>query len=71
MSSSETAAGIRKGTADASLFRVSLSFTFNYLQVADGCVSPSKHVQVRPIVGCVVGCVVSHAVFHKVAVQCG
>src|ERR1700732_10584 len=31
------------------------SDTFNNLQVADGCISPSKHVQARPIVGCVVG----------------
>jgi len=43
-------------TADASLFRVWLSYTFNNLQVTDGCVSPSKYVQVMIIMGCIVGC---------------
>jgi hypothetical protein len=33
-----------------------LSCTFNNLQVADGCVSPSNYVQVGLIVGCIVGC---------------
>lgn len=33
-----------------------LSCTINNLQAADGCVSPSSYVQVRPIMGCVVGC---------------
>ena len=33
-----------------------LSHTFNNLQVTDGCVSPSKHVQVIRIMGCIVGC---------------
>jgi hypothetical protein len=41
---------------ERSLFRVWLSYTFNNLQVTDGCVSPSKHVQIRLIVGCIVGC---------------
>jgi len=46
----------RKRTADASLFSLWLSQTFNNLQVSDGCVSPSKYVQVRLSVGCIVGC---------------
>ena len=33
-----------------------LSYTFNNLQVTDGCVSPSKHVQVILIMGWIVGC---------------
>ena len=33
-----------------------LSYTFNNLQVTDGCVSPSKYVQVILIMGCIVGC---------------
>ena len=33
-----------------------LSYTFNNLQVTDGCVSPSKYVQVILIMGCTVGC---------------
>ena len=41
---------------ERSLFRVWLSYTFNNLQVTDGCVSPSKHVQVILIMGCIVGC---------------
>jgi hypothetical protein len=42
--------------AEPSLFRVWLPYTFNYLQVTDGCASPSKHVQVILIMGCIVGC---------------
>ncbi len=42
--------------AERSLFRVWLSYTFNNLQVTDGCVSPSKYVQVILIMGCILGC---------------
>jgi hypothetical protein len=42
--------------AERSLFSLELSRTFNNLQVADGCVSPSKYVQVYAIVGCIMGC---------------
>lgn len=46
----------RGETAERSLFSLQLSCTLNNLQVSDGCVSPSKDVQDRPIVGSVVGC---------------
>ena len=41
---------------ERSLFRVWLSYTFNNLRVMDGCVSPSKYVQVILTMGCIVGC---------------
>jgi hypothetical protein len=41
---------------ERSLFRVWLSYTFNNLQVTDGCVSSSKYVQVILIMGRIVGC---------------
>jgi hypothetical protein len=37
-------------------FRVWLPYTFNNLQVADACVSPTKYVQVILTMFCIVGC---------------
>jgi hypothetical protein len=42
----------RGETVERSLFSLWLSCTINNVQSADGCVSPSDYVQVRPIVGC-------------------
>ena len=41
---------------DARLFSLGLSCTFNNLQVTNGCLSPSKYMQVPPIMGCIMGC---------------
>jgi hypothetical protein len=54
-------ADVLRALGERSLFRVWLSYTFNNLQVTDGCVSPSKYVQVILIMGCIVGCGMCHS----------
>jgi len=48
----EPLTAVRTLVVERSLFSLWLSCTFNHLQVADGCVSPSNYAQVKPTVGC-------------------